>query len=332
MPQHVTVAGYDPAWPALFRKEKGIVEDILGDCCLAVYHIGSTAVPGLAAKPVIDIMAAVKDLCLIDGKRDAFAAAGYQWLGEYGIAGRRYLRKGGDERTHQIHVFQEGDRANLMRHLAVRDYLIAHEDVREEYGWIKEELALRFPYDIEGYCDGKEAFVRKLEGKALREYVREGKDIGILLRPFGKDRADDLMEIFVLAIQRTCAKDYSEEQRDAWASSLGKDALAARLESSLALLAFLGDRPIGFGNLEGGRHLDLLYVHPDYQGLGAGSMICAALEAHAGGYFHAEASLTARGFFQRRGYSLLREESVLRKGVALPRFRMAKKVPSGGSF
>lgn len=332
MSQHVIVREYDPRYPALYEKETGLISSILGENLVAIHHIGSTAVPGLKSKPVIDIMAAVRSLEDADGKKDELEAIGYECMGEFGIKGRRYLRKGGDERTHQIHVFQEGDRANLMRHLATRDYLIAHEDVREEYGRIKEELALRFPYDIEGYCDGKEAFVRKLEGKALREYVREGKDIGILLRPFGKDRADDLMEMFVLAIQRTCAKDYSEEQREAWASSLGKDALAARLESSFAPLAFLGDRPIGFGNLEGGRHLDLLYVHPDYQGLGAGSMICAALEAHAGGYVHAEASLTARGFFLRRGYSVLREESVLRKGVALPRFRMAKKVPSGGSF
>lgn len=332
MPQHVIVREYDARYPALYEKEAGLISSILGENLVAIHHIGSTAVPGLKSKPVIDILVSVRSLEEVDGKKEEFERNGYECMGEFGIKGRRYLRKGGDERTHQIHVFQEGDRANLMRHLAVRDYLIAHEDVREEYGRLKEGLALRFPYDIEGYCDGKEAFVRKFEGKALREYVREGKDIGILLRPFGKDRADDLMEIFVLAIQRACAKDYSEEQRDAWASSLGKDALAARLESSFSLLAFLGDRPIGFGNLEGGRHLDLLYVHPDYEGLGAGSMICDALEAHAGGYVHAEASLTARGFFLRCGYSLLREESVLRKGMALPRFRMAKKVPSEGSF
>ncbi len=170
MPQHVTVAGYDPAWPALFRKEKGIVEDILGDCCLAVYHIGSTAVHGLAAKPVIDIMAAVKDLGLIDGKRDAFAAAGYQWLGEYGIAGRRYLRKGGDERTHQIHIFRGDDYSSIIRHIAFREYMARHEDAREEYGALKKELARKFPYDIGGYCDGKDAYVKRMEAKALAEY------------------------------------------------------------------------------------------------------------------------------------------------------------------
>ncbi len=170
MPQHVTVVGYDPAWPAMFRKEKGIVEDILGNCCLAVYHIGSTAVPGLAAKPVIDIMAAVRGLDIVDGKRDAFAPAGYQWLGEYGIAGRRYLRKGGDERTHQIHIFQGDDYGNIIRHIAFREYMARHEDAREEYGALKKELARRFPYDIEGYCDGKDTYVKRMEAEALAEY------------------------------------------------------------------------------------------------------------------------------------------------------------------
>ena len=144
MSQHVIVREYDPRYPALYRKEAELISSILGKNLVAIHHIGSTAVPGLKSKPVIDIMAAVRSLEDVDGKKDELTAIGYECMGEFGIKGRRYLRKGGDERTHQIHVFQEGDRANLMRHLATRDYLIAHEDVREEYGRIKEELAYYF--------------------------------------------------------------------------------------------------------------------------------------------------------------------------------------------
>lgn len=325
MSQHVIVREYDPRYPALYRKEAELISSILGKNLVAIHHIGSTAVPGLKSKPVIDIMAAVRSLEDVDGKKDELTAIGYECMGEFGIKGRRYLRKGGDERTHQIHVFQEGDRANLMRHLAVRDYLIAHEDVREEYGRIKEELALRYPYDIEGYCDGKEAFVRKLEGKALREYVREGKDIGIRLRPFRKEWTEGLLSIFSRAVRESCAKDYSGSQLEAWASAADQEVWADRFESSLTLVAFLGEEAIGFGNIEEDGHLDMLYVHPDYQGLGAGSMICDALEAHAEGDISVEASLTAKGFFLGRGYEVLEEETVFRDGVPLVRLRMRKR-------
>ena len=107
--QHVVVSEYDPRWPRLFAEEVEKISEILGENCVAVHHIGSTAVEGLAAKPVIDIMPVVKDLAEADGRRAAFEAIGYEWMGEFGIAGRRYLRKGGDERTHQVHIFAQAD-------------------------------------------------------------------------------------------------------------------------------------------------------------------------------------------------------------------------------
>ena len=82
-------------------------------------------------------------------------------------ARRRYFRKGGDERTYQVHVFDAGDQENVIRHLALCDYLRSHEDARDEYAALKRSLARRFPYDIEGYCDGKDRFVRALEARAL---------------------------------------------------------------------------------------------------------------------------------------------------------------------
>ena len=170
MPQHVIVSEYDPAWPDMYQQEKEQIVRILGENCLAVYHIGSTSVPGLAAKPVIDIMAAVRSLEKVEEAADRFSGIGYESCGEFGIPGRRYLRKGGDERTHQIHIFQGEDWGNLGRHLAFRDYLRAHERERQAYGDLKKELARRFPYDVEGYCDGKDAFVRNLESEALTWY------------------------------------------------------------------------------------------------------------------------------------------------------------------
>ena len=170
MRQHITVTEYDPLWPQKFQAESLLIRGILADNCLAIYHIGSTAVPGLAAKPIIDVMAVVKSLAQVDDAAEDFSQIGYEYLGELGIAGRRYLRKGGEERTHQIHIFQADDWHNIGRHLAFRDYLRSHEKERAEYAAIKAELAQRFPYDIDGYCDGKAHFVQEMERAALSRF------------------------------------------------------------------------------------------------------------------------------------------------------------------
>lgn len=168
MAQHIVVTEYNPAWPEMFRTESAAVREVLGGNCVAIHHIGSTAVPGLAAKPIIDLMPVVRSLEEVDAAAPAFEALGYEYLGEFGIPGRRYLRKGGDERTHQIHIFSEGSRRDIERHLAVRDYLRAHPAARDAYGALKAELARKYPYDIDGYCDGKESFVRQMEAEALK--------------------------------------------------------------------------------------------------------------------------------------------------------------------
>ena len=327
MPQHVIVREYDSRYPALYEEEAASLSRILGESLLSIHHIGSTAVPGLKSKPIIDIMASVRSLADVDGKKGELERIGYEYLGEFGIKGRRYLRKGGNERTHQVYIFEAGDKGNLMRHLAVRDYLIAHEDVREEYGRLKEALALRFPYDIEGYCDGKEAFVRRMERNALREYARQGKDIGIELCPFRREWIDELLSIFRSSVRESCGKEYSEEEREAWSSSADKDRWIDELESHYSLVAFFGEEAIGFGDIEEDGHLNLLYVNPDFQGMGVATRISDLLERHAGGRVRTEASLTAKGFFLRRGYEVEREETVFRKGVALRRFRMRKGDP-----
>ena len=141
MPQHITVVNYDPEWPSKYVRERDYITEILKDNCISIYHIGSTSVPGLAAKPIIDIMAVVRSLEKVDTVAEKFSEIGYEYLGEFGITGRRYLRKGGDERTHQIHIFQADDWNNIGRHLAFRDYMRTHEKEREEYAKIKIELA-----------------------------------------------------------------------------------------------------------------------------------------------------------------------------------------------
>lgn len=173
MAQHIIVTDYNPLWQEQFAEEAKLIKKILGENCIAVHHIGSTAVPGLVAKPIIDIMPVVKNIDLVDTVAYDFEKTGYEYLGEFGIPGRRYLRKGGDERTHQIHIFAETSIWDIQRHLAVRDYLRSHEKVRREYGKLKNVLAQKYPFDIDGYCNGKDEFIKQIEKDAMIWKMRE---------------------------------------------------------------------------------------------------------------------------------------------------------------
>ena len=140
----------------------------LGDALVAMHHIGSTSVPGIVAKPVIDMLAVVTRVKATDLRTPALAALGYEAMGEFGIRGRRYFRKSSADgaRTHQIHAFAV-DSCEIRRHLAFRDYLRAHSAAAEEYGKLKLELARRFPTDVEAYTEAKTEFIRAIESRVL---------------------------------------------------------------------------------------------------------------------------------------------------------------------
>lgn len=167
MARKIEVADYDPEWERMFRTEAKAIKAILGKNCVTVQHIGSTAVKGLRAKPIIDIMPVVKDLSLVDARNTEFEALGYECMGEFGIPERRFYRKGGDQCTHHIHVFAQSNTAEINRHIAVRDYLRSNKDAADEYAALKTRLAAEFPDDSDGYCNGKNAFVKNMEQKAL---------------------------------------------------------------------------------------------------------------------------------------------------------------------
>ncbi|GAA0367008.1 GrpB family protein [Bacillus horti] len=171
---NIIVTDYNETWVELYNKEAKLIKDILKEELIEIYHIGSTAVPNLKAKPIIDIMPIVRDIEKVDQFNEEMQKIGYEPLGELGISGRRYFRKGGENRTHQIHIFQNDNTYEIKRHLAVRDYLRSHKEDRIEYGRLKERLAVLFPKDIEGYSRGKHDFVQGLEQRAL-EWSRNNK-------------------------------------------------------------------------------------------------------------------------------------------------------------
>lgn len=166
----IEVIPYREEWKTLFLEEQARLEELLGDTLIRVFHIGSTSVPGIQAKPVIDLLPVVTDVASLDAYREGFEALGYEAMGEYGIPGRRFYKKGGERRTHHIHAFQYDNAYAILRHTAFCSYLREFPAVRDEYAALKAGLAKKFPADIEAYCDGKDAFVKRVERKALAWY------------------------------------------------------------------------------------------------------------------------------------------------------------------
>ena len=166
--RRITVVPYDPRWPEAFAAEAGAVATALGGNLLEIHHIGSTAIAGIHAKPVIDLLAVVSDLALLDRDAPRMAALRYEVMGEFGITGRRYFRRNNaaGQRTHQVHAFQSGS-PNVARHLAFRDFMRAHPALAAHYGELKQRLAEAFPNDVEAYMDGKDGFIKEMQAKAL---------------------------------------------------------------------------------------------------------------------------------------------------------------------
>jgi GrpB-like predicted nucleotidyltransferase (UPF0157 family) len=162
----VEVCTYNENWSVMFTEEAEKLNLIFGIEMVDIYHFGSTAVPGLKAKPIIDMMPVVRDINDVDQYNEEMKKIGYEPKGENGIPGRRYFQKGGDNRTHHVHIYQAGS-DEIKRHLAFRDYLRSHPDVMKIYGELKEKLAQQYPYDIDSYINGKDQFARELEVKAL---------------------------------------------------------------------------------------------------------------------------------------------------------------------
>jgi GrpB-like predicted nucleotidyltransferase (UPF0157 family) len=152
----------------MFDEEAQVLKGIFGDAILSFEHFGSTSVPGMKAKPVIDMMCLVKDIREIDQFNDQLHVLGYDVAGEWGIEGRRLFRKGGENRTHHIHVYRY-DHPEIKRHLVFRDYLRVHPNEVSRYTSLKEQLADQYD-DTAYYSKAKKAFVSEMEKRALLWY------------------------------------------------------------------------------------------------------------------------------------------------------------------
>ncbi len=162
----IEVLPYKPQWSEKFDCESKLITSELGNIVLNIHHIGSTAVKGLPAKPVIDMLLEVSSLEALDRNNSAMQALGYLAKGENGLAGRRYFQKGGENRSHHLHAFAKDDES-LLRHLAFRDYLRAHPDVAAQYADIKLDAVKHCNNQITNYMRYKNAFIQHHEALAI---------------------------------------------------------------------------------------------------------------------------------------------------------------------
>ncbi|NMA61184.1 MAG: GrpB family protein [Firmicutes bacterium] len=172
----IILSEYNPTWPEWYREEKGNLERLIGtENIKRISHYGSTAVPGLTAKPTIDILLEINETVDIDNLIDALPSEEYICLDEAKLTIptppphlmflKGYLPHGFAEKVYHIHVVYPGDHDELW----FRDYLIAHPEIATEYGTLKRRLFLEYEYDRDGYTEGKGEFVKRITGEARKE-------------------------------------------------------------------------------------------------------------------------------------------------------------------
>ena len=163
----IIIADYDPAWPARFEEEREAIVAALGGAAagvVAIEHVGSTSVPGLAAKPIIDIAIGVRQVADAVPCITPIVGLGYKCMGEFGIPGRLYFRKG-KPRSHHLHmVVHQGE--FWQDHIGFRDALRGQPDLAQEYARLKRELAAHHVGDRVGYTEAKTPFIQSALARA----------------------------------------------------------------------------------------------------------------------------------------------------------------------
>jgi GrpB-like predicted nucleotidyltransferase (UPF0157 family) len=165
----VAIVTYKKQWKELYRTEAKLIRELNTDISIKIEHIGSTAIPDLAAKPILDIMLGVKTMQDAVQCIPLFATIDYIFKGELGIPNRYFFVKEKEgKRTHHLHLVTE-DSQFWLDHILFRDYLIKNPHAKTEYETLKKGLAEKFPAEREKYTDSKSEFILRIVEKAKQE-------------------------------------------------------------------------------------------------------------------------------------------------------------------
>ena len=163
-----SVASYNPAWVVRFGSIKKFLEQVFGGQAVSIEHVGSTSVPGMRAKPVIDVLVVVTRMQPFLVEKEKMVEAGYEWGTDYIAPNSLIFWKvegGGDQKIENIHVLQAGH-VSISQFLDTRDFLREHSVWAEKYGKLKERLNTQFPNEYPAYRKGKQDFLTQLHALA----------------------------------------------------------------------------------------------------------------------------------------------------------------------
>ena len=163
----VRIVDYDPSWPALAKAELRRIEGALSQVAVCLEHVGSTAVPGLASKPILDLQLSVDAIQPQEPYVEPLERLGYLFVPAPGSPDYHFFARPPERpRTHHLHVCEAGSEHEF-RHVAVRDFLRSHADEAAQYAALKRQLVARHPQDRLSYIEGKDDYVTALEKRAM---------------------------------------------------------------------------------------------------------------------------------------------------------------------
>lgn len=165
----IKIIKYEPRWMIAYQQEREVISTALKQEFIDIQHIGSTSVPGLSAKPIIDILIAVNKLNTPEKYSRYLQKICYQYIYYAENIDRLFFCKG-TPRTHHIHIV-EYDSWTYWRHILFRDYLVAHPETAQHYAQLKQKMALKLKTDRDAYTNSKTAFIESIVAQALAEWT-----------------------------------------------------------------------------------------------------------------------------------------------------------------
>lgn len=292
MGRKIEVVSSKPEWPQRFQQEKKQLQKIFQNHCLAIHHIGSTAIKGIKAKPTIDILIEVPQLTAISSLNETMNRSGYEFFGETGIEGGLFFVKGGAVHAVHVHILQAGH-PEIQRHLVFKEYLNVHPTIAQQYSQLKEELAEKFPTDPQAYCEGKTSLIATIDQQAWHWSTT------LRPRPATEKDTKQLIALWEDSVKTThdflTAEDLIQIKKE----------LPMYFAAVEVTLWFLGNQFVGFSGMDlSANKLEMLFLAPQYIRLGHGKQIILSLIESKGLAFVDvnEQNHQAAKFYQSMGF------------------------------
>ncbi len=310
---------YNPEWPAQYEAEQQRIAHVLNRSDVTIEHVGSTSVPGLCAKPIIDILLLVSNASDEASYIPALTSAGYTLrIREPEWYDHRMLKKHSPEVN--LHVFSAGC-GEALRMLDFRNHLRAHPEDLTLYAETKQILAQKNWKYLQDYADAKTSVIRKITRRILQSYP---------LRTLTEKDIPEMRTLFHNTISKINISDYTAEEVADWASCGNSTAHWQELLTHHRFFAVCNTQNdiIGFASVNSEGYLHSLYVHHEWQRIGVGTRLLAEVEqlARSAGAARiiSEVSITARPLFEKQGFYIVKAQKALARRLRLTNFVMEK--------